>query len=275
VSNETAAEGDWQTYAGISVVAFAAAVMSFAAWSELGALVGITQTLGHKLYLAWLLPVSVDAYAVTTARVWLRSTTASDETRGFARRSSLAAIGLSIAGNGLYHFIVAVHMTRWPWWPLIVVLVSGIPALQLGLALHLAALVGRDRRQATSGPSVASRAVVERVTTATGPAVRPAGQKPVRRSEQKPAKRAGQVARKATGQKPVRTPEQVAEQTPGQTSGQTSGQVHEQTSGQMPEQKPQSAPNRTPPSLQSAPTNRSPNRSAPSGPQTPTKAAPD
>lgn len=144
-------ERDWQTYAGISVVAFAAAVMSFAAWADLGSLVGITQHLGHVIYLAWLLPLSVDVYAITTARVWQRSTTASDRTRTFAKRSSIGAIVQSVAGNALYHLIVATDFTTSDWWPVVVVLVSGIPAFQLGLALHLAALVARDRADAQTG----------------------------------------------------------------------------------------------------------------------------
>jgi len=145
-----AAKRDWQTYAGVSVVALAAAVMSFASWADLAALVGITQHAG-RAYLCWLMPVAVDAYAFPTARVWLQSTTASDRTRTYARRTSIGAIAMSVSGNALYHLIVAVKFDRSPWWPVVVVIVSGLPALQLGLALHLMQLMSGDRTRQMSG----------------------------------------------------------------------------------------------------------------------------
>lgn len=161
------ARRDWQTYMGVSVVALAAAVMSFASWADLAALVGIRQHSGH-VYLCWLMPVAIDAYAFTTARVWLRSDVASDRTRTYARRTSVGAIAMSVSGNALYHLIVAIEFDQSPWWPVVVVVVSGLPALQLGLALHLAALMSSDRTRVDTCPDI----VPDTVRTVTRTRVR-------------------------------------------------------------------------------------------------------
>jgi hypothetical protein len=105
---------------------------------------------GGRFRLAWLLPIAVDAYAVTATRVWLR-TAGTARTRGYARRNAIGAIGLSVAGNATYHALgaagVASLATARAGW-LIVVAVSAVPPVMLGLVGHLHALVSDDRQPA-------------------------------------------------------------------------------------------------------------------------------
>ncbi|ROO89574.1 uncharacterized protein DUF2637 [Actinocorallia herbida] len=122
----------WVT-AGMLVSAASAAVASFSG------LYGLAVFAGWPLRLAWLLPLTVDAYAMTSARVWLARTTESDAARGFARINALLAITASITGNSVYHAIsTGLLPMSWP----VVVLVGAVPAAVLGLTAHLHALRG-------------------------------------------------------------------------------------------------------------------------------------
>jgi hypothetical protein len=132
--------GDRVTYAGLLVVGAAAAVMSFAALAGLAGLAGVAGHVG-ALRLAWLFPVAVDAYAATSSRVWLRPGVAAS-TRAWARANALAAIGLSVAGNAVYHELTASGSAR-IW---VVVIVAAVPPLMLGAAVHTAVLVTGDRQ---------------------------------------------------------------------------------------------------------------------------------
>jgi hypothetical protein len=128
------AERDWWVIAGMAVASASAAVASFSGLRGLAALSGWPSTL------AWLLPVTVDAYAMTSARVWLAATTRAPAARRFARANALGAITASIAGNAAYHALHAGLLTvTWP----IVVLVGAVPAAVLGLTAHLHALHSR------------------------------------------------------------------------------------------------------------------------------------
>ena len=117
--------------AGIAVTAVTAAVASFTG------LRGLAVDAGWPTRLAWLLPVTLDTYAMTSARVWLASTTRSRRARRFARANAVGAIAASIAGNATYHAaalgLVAVTFP-------VVVLVGAVPAAVLGLTAHLHAL---------------------------------------------------------------------------------------------------------------------------------------
>jgi hypothetical protein len=117
--------------AGIAVTAVTAAVASFTG------LRGLAVDAGWPTRLAWLLPVTLDTYAMTSARVWLASTTRSRRARRFARANAVGAITASIAGNATYHAaalgLVAVTFP-------VVVLVGAVPAAVLGLTAHLHAL---------------------------------------------------------------------------------------------------------------------------------------
>jgi hypothetical protein len=61
----TAPPRDWWVIAGMATAAASAAVASFAG------LRGLAGAAGWPDRLAWLLPVTIDAYAMTSARVWL------------------------------------------------------------------------------------------------------------------------------------------------------------------------------------------------------------
>jgi len=132
------AERDWWVITGMAVSAASAAVASFSG------LDGLAVQAGWPPRLAWLLPLTVDAHAMTSARVWLAATTRAPSARRFARANALAAICASIAGNATYHAIHTGLLTvAWP----IVVLVGAVPAAVLGLTAHLHALRGLPARQ--------------------------------------------------------------------------------------------------------------------------------
>jgi hypothetical protein len=120
-------------YALLLVVAVAAAVLSFAALRDLALVCGFAP------WLAWLLPVVVDAGAAAGSLVWLGGWTA-ETARRFARTLALALLGLSVAANALGHGLAAFGIAP-PWW--VVVAVSAVAPAVLGAVVHLAVLVGR------------------------------------------------------------------------------------------------------------------------------------
>jgi Protein of unknown function (DUF2637) len=126
-----AASRDGWVMAGMVIAAASAAVASFTG------LRGLALVTGWPARLAWLLPLTLDAYAMTSARVWLASTTRARRARRFARANAVGAIGASIAGNATYHAVtVGLVTVSSP----IVVLVGAVPAAVLGLTAHLHAL---------------------------------------------------------------------------------------------------------------------------------------
>jgi hypothetical protein len=125
---------DWWVLVGMTMAAASAAVASFSG------LRGLAEAAGWPNRLAWLLPLTIDAYAMTSARVWLAATTRTTGARRFARANALGAITASTAGNAAYHAIGAGLLTA--GWP-IVVAVGAVPATVLGLTAHLHALRGR------------------------------------------------------------------------------------------------------------------------------------
>ena len=122
---------DLWVMAGMLIAAASAAVASFTG------LRGLALITGWPPRLAWLLPVTLDAYAMTSARVWLASTTGARRARRFARANAIGAITASIAGNATYHSVTVglMHIS-----PPIVVLVGAVPAAVLGFTAHLHAL---------------------------------------------------------------------------------------------------------------------------------------
>ena len=122
---------DLWVMAGMLIAAASAAVASFTG------LRGLALITGWPPRLAWLLPVTLDAYAMTSARVWLAATTRARRARRFARANAIGAITASIAGNATYHSVTVglMHIS-----PPIVVLVGAVPAAVLGFTAHLHAL---------------------------------------------------------------------------------------------------------------------------------------
>jgi hypothetical protein len=122
---------DWWVTVGMTVTATAAAVSSFSGLRELAVATGWAELLSP------LLPLTIDAYAMTATRVWLAQGMASRAARRFARWNAIGAIGLSLVGNAVWHLIAAeVISVTW----LIIVLVGAVPPAVLGLLSHLAVL---------------------------------------------------------------------------------------------------------------------------------------
>lgn len=139
---------DVWTLLGMSVVAIAAAVLSFASLQDLA------QRAGYPPGLAALLPIAIDAQAVVATRAWLAATTP-PRGRRYARTLALSAVGLSVVGNAGQHAMAAVTMAT-PWW--VVVAIASVPPIALAATAHLAALLAR---QSTPNPSTAERSTVE------------------------------------------------------------------------------------------------------------------
>jgi hypothetical protein len=118
----------------MAVSATSAAVSSFAGLRELAIVAG------WPVVLAPLLPLTIDAYAMTATRVWLAESTRSQRARRFARTNAVGAISLSLCGNAAYH-LIAVRLVAASW--VVVVAVGAVPALVLGLVSHLAVLRGQ------------------------------------------------------------------------------------------------------------------------------------
>jgi len=134
---------------GMLVAAASAAVASFTG------LRGLALMAGWPDRLAWLLPLTIDAYAMTSARVWLAQ---ASPARRFARANAIGAIAASIAGNAAYHLNRAgLLAVSWP----IVVLVGAVPAAVLGLTAHLHALRSAPAEPAASA-SASEPVAVER-----------------------------------------------------------------------------------------------------------------
>ncbi|HEV2640772.1 MAG TPA: DUF2637 domain-containing protein [Actinocrinis sp.] len=113
---------------GMAAVSLAAAVSSYSGLATLADLAGWN----HKL--ALLLPVTIDAYALTATRVWLSPRTVGHKARRWAKGNAIGAIATSVAGNAVAHAAnAAVFHVTWP----IVVAVSAIPSIVLGLITHL------------------------------------------------------------------------------------------------------------------------------------------
>jgi len=130
-------------YALLLIVAAAAAVLSFSALRDLALVCGFAP------WLAWLLPVVVDAGAAAGSLVWLGGWSARSARR-FARALALALLGLSVAANALGHGLAAFSLAP-VWW--VVVIVSAVAPAVLGAVVHLAVLVGRPDDEPADGPA--------------------------------------------------------------------------------------------------------------------------
>ncbi|MEV7624072.1 DUF2637 domain-containing protein [Actinoplanes sp. NPDC089786] len=128
----------------MAVAAASSAIASFAG------LRGLAEVAGWPARLAWLLPITIDAYAMTSARVWLAGTPAAGRARRFARANAIGAIATSIVGNAGYHLVASGLLTiSWP----IIVLVGAVPAAVLGLTAHLHALRTAPIAEAATAPA--------------------------------------------------------------------------------------------------------------------------
>jgi hypothetical protein len=152
-------ERDYWAVAGMAIAAASAAVASFSG------LRGLAVAAGWPAHLAWLLPVTVDAYAMTSTRLWLSSRARNRHARRFAAANSLGAIAGSVTGNAIYHAVsTGLLQVSWP----IVVGVGAVPAAVLGLIAHLHALHSRPE----PGPTGAVPGT-GRIAAGAGPASSP------------------------------------------------------------------------------------------------------
>jgi hypothetical protein len=156
----------WVSWGGMAIVLAAAAMLSFSALRDLAVHVQIS------VWLAWALPVSVDAGAAVSCRIWLARRAPEDAGR-FARGMTWGLLALTIAGNAASQGMTAEHIV--PPWP-VAVAVGAVPPLVVGCVIHLMVLVGRApvMRTVTVSvePAAAQPAVVEpAVVTRTSPPV--------------------------------------------------------------------------------------------------------
>lgn len=148
-------------YALLTIVAGAAAVLSFAALRDLALVCGFAPQL------AWLLPVVVDAGAAAGSLVWLGGRTARSA-RIFARSLALSLLTLSVAANALGHGLAAFALAP-AWW--VVVIVSAVAPAVLGAVVHLAVLVGRvdeDGAPESEDPTQPTERVGELIAAGAG-----------------------------------------------------------------------------------------------------------
>lgn len=120
-------------YVLLSIVAAAAAVLSFSALDGLARLCGFTPSL------AWLLPVVLDAGAAAGSLAWLAPWTP-PAARAYGRALALALLAASVGGNALGHGLEAFKVAP-AWW--VVVGVSAISPAVLGALVHLTVVAGR------------------------------------------------------------------------------------------------------------------------------------
>ncbi len=116
---------------GMTVSAMAAAISSFSGLHSLAL------ATGWHPWVAPLFPLTIDAWAMTSTRVWLAASTTSSRARFFARRCAVGAILSSLAGNAVWHLIGA-HLLGVGW--VVVLAVGAVPPVVLGLVSHLAVL---------------------------------------------------------------------------------------------------------------------------------------
>src|SRR5215475_1007707 len=124
----------------MTAVAVAAAILSFDSLWGLARLAGI--------HWPWLLPVAIDAYALTATQVWWWPGL-SARTHDWARANALVAIALSILGNAAYHgFTQAGIRSLGPsgngW--IVAVIVAAVAPAALYACAHLWSLVSSDPR---------------------------------------------------------------------------------------------------------------------------------
>ena len=110
------------------------AVAGAAAFTSYSGLSGLAELAGWPSKLALMLPITIDAYAMTATRVWLSPARLTKKARAWARGNAIGAISMSVLGNTIYHAASAhVLSVTWP----VVVGISAIPSIVLGLTVHL------------------------------------------------------------------------------------------------------------------------------------------
>jgi hypothetical protein len=131
----------------LALLALPAAVAIWSGWVGLGQMAGfgVVHPLpgiadGFELNTAITLPIGVEAYASLALGTWLTARPIPRKARRFAAWSSLAALGLGLLGQVVYHLLTAADYTSAPI-P-VVVFVACLPVLVLGAGAALHHLLG-------------------------------------------------------------------------------------------------------------------------------------
>jgi hypothetical protein len=156
------------------LLAAPAAVSIWAGWVGLGQMCGygVVQLLPGiadqvRLNTAITLPIGMEAYAAYALGAWLSPHRLRPEARTFAKRSALAALGLGLLGQGVYHLLETFGYQRAPW-P-VVLFVACLPVLVLGAGATLRHLLTGADADDVDREQVAVTAEVEVVPTAPEP----------------------------------------------------------------------------------------------------------
>lgn len=131
---------DLWSWTGIWIVGVTAAVWSFSSLSDLAELVGIRQVIELwvvTVHVSWGLPITVDVLAVVATRVWLRGE-APAAAIAYAQRAAWAAVSASVIGNAYHGLLIGGRIDT--------VIISAVPAVVIGVLVHLAVLVGRPEK---------------------------------------------------------------------------------------------------------------------------------
>jgi hypothetical protein len=158
------------------LLALPAAVAIWSGWVGLGQMsgFGIVHPLpgiadGFELNSAITLPVGVEAYSAYALGTWLSARPIAGSARRFAAWSSLAALGLGLLGQVVYHLLTAAGYTTAP--TAVVVFVACLPVLVLGAGAALHHLLGDPTSAAAEVTGIPAAPLVEPelVPAAAGP----------------------------------------------------------------------------------------------------------
>ncbi|MCD2444337.1 helix-turn-helix domain-containing protein [Agromyces sp. SYSU K20354] len=148
------AEQEYETYSRwpLFPLYIGAYVAIWGGWVSLGRMSGFGPTemlpgiLPWTLDLSIVLPLGLEAYAAFSLGVWLTRKQIAPSARRFARWSSLAGLGLGIAGQVTYHSLVGLGYEAAPLW--VVMVVAAVPVLTLAAASTLTHELGTGTKRA-------------------------------------------------------------------------------------------------------------------------------
>lgn len=135
------------TVVGLAVVFAAAIAVSFADQY------GLARYVGWGPSLAWLLPTTIDVYAIVTTIIWLAGGRDLTEVQRHARAHATVALSLSVANNIAFRAIEAGAWNPGAYRWVLVVIVAAVPPAAVGALAHLAVMLARgdDRPEPDDG----------------------------------------------------------------------------------------------------------------------------
>jgi len=176
------------------LLALPAAVAIWSGWVGLGQMAGfgLVHPLpgiadGFELNSAITLPIGVEAYSAYALGTWLSPGGMPAIARRFAAWSSLAALGLGLVGQVIYHLLSSFGYGRAPVW--VVVFVACLPVLVLGAGASLHHLLGDTQRSTEELLRPATQPEVVVPGEDAAPPVRAATARPRRSRRKRPAPR--------------------------------------------------------------------------------------